>query len=65
MTTNTTRRANLASRSLPALALLLLRLKAARLCLWLARVTDLHSGPHLRLADRLVAAIERRLWGRQ
>lgn len=56
---------DLSRLSLPALALILVRLKAARLCLWLARVTDRYSGAHLRLADRLVAAIERRLWGKQ
>lgn len=51
----------IANLSLPALAGVIFRLKLARLLLRLARVTDRYSGAHLRFADRIVTAIERRL----
>jgi hypothetical protein len=44
------------NKSLPALFVLLWRLRLARLLLWLATVVDRYDGPHIRLAARLVAA---------
>jgi hypothetical protein len=46
-------------RSLRVLVVTLWRLRLARLCSWLARASDRYSGPHMRLARRMVEAAER------